>query len=135
VPHGHPLAGRSHVDLARLARHPLLLEPRGTPFRDELDQQAAAAGIELEVQAEIDGITLLTALAFEGHGAAMVPATAAPPWIEISCQRIAVDGLSPRSVGLAVPRRGRLSAPARAVRDAIVELVASTDQEGVHPAV
>ena len=44
-----------------------------------------------------------------------------------------VDGLTPRSVGLAAPRRGRLSAPARAVRDVIRDLVAATEQPGVHP--
>jgi DNA-binding transcriptional LysR family regulator len=89
----------------------------------------------MRVRAEIDGIRLLTSLAFEGFGPAMVPATAAPSWIEMACRRVAVDGLTPRSVGLATPRRGRLSAPAREVRTAIRELVAASDQEGVHPTV
>jgi hypothetical protein len=44
-----------------------------------------------------------------------------------------VDGLTPRSVGLATPRRGRLSAPALAVRAAIRELVLATEHDGVHP--
>src|ERR671912_548342 len=100
VPHGHPLADCEHVELRELADHELLLEPRGTPFRDELDQQ---------------------------------PATAAPDRIEMSCHRLRVDGLAPRSVGLAVPRRGRLSAPAGAVRAAIGELVGCAELDGVHP--
>ncbi|MGH9111535.1 MAG: LysR family transcriptional regulator [Acidimicrobiales bacterium] len=133
VPHGHPLAERERVDLRELADHELLLEPRGTPFRDELDLQAAAAGVALRAQAEIDGIGLLTSLAFERYGAAVLPATAAPDWIEMTCHRVRVDGLAPRSVGLAVPRRGRLSVPARAVRDAIGEQVARAGQAGVHP--
>jgi DNA-binding transcriptional LysR family regulator len=87
----------------------------------------------MDVRAEIDGIRLLTSLAFEGFGPAMVTATAAPPWIEMRCRRVAVDGLTPRSVGLATPRRGRLSAPARAVRAAIRELVLATEHDGVHP--
>jgi DNA-binding transcriptional LysR family regulator len=135
APHGHPLAAEARVTLADLAKHPLLLEPQGTAFRDELDIEAARIGVEMEVRAEIDGIRLLTSLAFEGFGPAMVPATAAPPWIEMACRRVAVDGLTPRSVGLTVPRRGRLSAPARAVRTAIRELVAASDLEGVHPTV
>jgi DNA-binding transcriptional LysR family regulator len=133
VPRTHPLAQRERVDLVELAGYDLLLEPRGTPFRDELDGQAAAAGIELRAQAEIDGITLLTALAFEGFGAGIVPATAAPDRMEVSCLRVGIAGLAPRSVGLASARRGRLSAPACAVCAAIRELVAQADQEGVHP--
>jgi DNA-binding transcriptional LysR family regulator len=133
VPHGHPLADCEHVGLRELADHELLLEPRGTPFRDELDQQAAAAGVAMRAQAEIDGIGLLASLAFERYGAAVLPATAAPDRIEMSCHRLRVDGLAPRSVGLAVPRRGRLSAPAGAVRAAIGELVGCAELDGVHP--
>jgi LysR family hydrogen peroxide-inducible transcriptional activator len=90
--------------------------------------------VALEAQAEVDGIRLLTNLAFEGFGPAIVPATAAPPWTAATCRRLPVDGLAPRSVGLAKTRRGRLSAPARAVREAIHELVADADQAGLHPA-
>ena len=36
---------------------------------------------------------------------------------------IAVDGLQPRSVGLAQRRRGLLSSPAAAVRDLLLEVV------------
>ena len=133
APHGHPLAAHDRVSLAALADHALLVEPRGTAFRDELDVEAARIGLEMDVRAEIDGIRLLTSLAFEGFGPAMVTATAAPPWIEMRCRRVAVDGLTPRSVGLATPRRGRLSAPARAVRAAIRELVLATEHDGVHP--
>ena len=133
APHGHPLAAHDRVSLAALAHHALLVEPRGTAFRDELDVEAARIGLEMDVRAEIDGIRLLPSLAFEGFGPAMVTATAAPPWIEMRCRRVAVDGLTPRSVGLATPHRGRLSAPARAVRAAIRELVLATEHEGVHP--
>jgi DNA-binding transcriptional LysR family regulator len=133
APRGHPLAEHARVDLADLAGYALLLEPQGTPFRDELDDEAARIGVVMEVRAEIDGIRLLTSLAFEGFGPAMVPATAAPPWIEMACRRVAVDGLTPRSVGLATPRRGRPSAPARAVRAGIRDLVRMSAQEGVHP--
>jgi LysR family hydrogen peroxide-inducible transcriptional activator len=133
VPFSHPLADRGHVALADLAEHELLLEPRGTPFRDELDQEASRLGIEMRAQAEIDGIGLLAWLVFQGYGAAILPATAASGWIEMSCRRIAVGGLSPRSVGIAMPGRGRPSAPARAVRTAIRDLVAGADQVGVRP--
>jgi DNA-binding transcriptional LysR family regulator len=132
APQHHPLAARDRVTLGELAEHPLLLEPQGTPFRDELDDEMARSGLAVRPQAEIDGIRLLTSLAFEGFGAAVVPATAAPSWDEATCRRVRVEGLAPRSVGLATLRRGRLSAPARAVRAAVRELVQSTEQEGVH---
>src|SRR5262245_2875211 len=133
VPFAHPLASREHVELADLAEHELLLEPRGTPFRDELDHEASRLGVEMRAQAEIDGVSLLAWLASQGYGAAILPATAASGWIDVSCRRIAVGGLSPRSVGIAIPRRGRPSAPARPVRAAIRELVEAADQEGLHP--
>ncbi|HET6953216.1 MAG TPA: LysR family transcriptional regulator [Acidimicrobiales bacterium] len=131
APRDHPIAERERIDLVDLARHELLLEPRGTAFRDELDDEAAAVGAHLRAQAEIDGIRLLTSLAFEGFGAAVVPATAAPAWFESRCRRVRVDGLAPRAVGLATPRRVRLSAPARAVRTALLDTVAAADLEGV----
>jgi len=131
APLDHPLARHERLTLAELAEHELLLEPQGTAFRDVLDDEAARAGVSMRPQAEIDGIRLLSSLAFEGFGAAVVPATAARPWFDTRCRRVPVDGLAPRSVGIAVPRRGRLSAPARAVRTAIRDLVAASDQEGV----
>jgi DNA-binding transcriptional LysR family regulator len=133
APLDHPLAAEATIDLARIGDHPLLLEPQGTAFRDQLDDAVRTVGVTLDVQAEIDGIRLLTSLAFDGFGPAMVPATAAPAWMRAACRRVSVNGLTPRSVGLAVPRRGRLSAPARAVRDLIRDLVAATEQPGVHP--
>jgi DNA-binding transcriptional LysR family regulator len=132
VPGDHPLAERRRIDLEELAHHRILLEPQGTPFRDELDRAAANAGVVLQAQAEVDGIRLLTTLAFEGFGPAIVPATAAPPWIDATCRRVAVSGLLPRSVGLARNQRGRISAPARAVQEAIRDIVVDADQTGIH---
>lgn len=133
APTHHALATRRCIDLNELARHDLLLEPQGTPFRDELDDEATRAGVTLRTRAEVDGIRLLTMLAFEGFGPAVVPTTAAPPWVDTACRRIAVEGLMPRSVGLARAQRGRLSVPARAVRDAVRTLVERADVPGIHP--
>ena len=78
VPDGHPLYRTTPVTLAELAEHPLLLEPRGTAFRDELEAEAVRDGVTLDAQAEVDGMRLLATLAFEGFGPAILPATAAP---------------------------------------------------------
>jgi DNA-binding transcriptional LysR family regulator len=135
APLGHPLAGRGRVPFTDLGDHDLLLEPRGTSFRDELDAEASAAGITLRPRAEVDGLRLIATLAFQGFGAAIVPATAAPHWLAGSWERVAVDGLARRSVGLARRRRGFLSAPARALREAVQQtvLLESGELEGVHP--
>lgn len=135
APDTHPLARRDRVTLAELADHELLLEPTGTAFRDELDAEAAAAGVTLRSRAEVDGLRLIATLAFQGFGAAVVPATAAPHWLAGSWVRVAVDGLARRSVGLARRRRGLLSAPARALHD-VVEAVATDERvriDGIHP--
>ncbi len=135
APIGHPLAGRGRVHLRDLADHELLLEPKGTSFRDELDTEAASVGITLRPRAEVDGLRLIATLAFQGFGAAITPATAAPRWLEGQWERVAVDGLARRSVGLARRKRGLLSAPARALREAIRHTVQNEagDMEGVHP--
>ena len=134
APIDHPLASRESVTLEELATHPLLLEPPGTSFRDELDQAVAKMGITLQPLAEVDGLRLIASLAFEGFGPAIVPATAAPRWLEGQWCRVPVGGLSQRTVGVARRRRGRLSAPARAVHDALLEVVRQEGSSltGVH---
>jgi len=125
VPADHALAGRAEVPLAEVAAHGLVLEPRGTAFRDELDRAAAEADVELQPVAEVDGMTLVASLAFRGFGPAILPITATleePPggWV-----RVHVPELRHREVGLARRRSGRLAAPARATRDVLQELVAA----------
>lgn len=136
VPDDHPLAAFDRVSLADLAEHPLLLEPSGTAFRDELDRQAKAAGIVLQAKAEVDGLRLIATLAFQGFGAAIVPATAAPAWLEGTWRRVPIDGLTRRSVGLARRQRGLLSALARALHDAVTTVVEADGErlDGVHRA-
>ena len=80
VTHGdHPLAGRGEMPLAELATHRLLLPPAGSALRRVLDRAARSVGVQLHAQAEIDGVRLLATLAVDGHGAAIVPATASRP--------------------------------------------------------
>ncbi len=134
APPDHPLAALPTVGLRDLADHDLLLEPVGTAFRDVLDEQAAAAGVRLRARAEVDGMRLLASLVIAGFGAAVLPSSAIPPLptgAEPAWKSIAVDGLEPRSVGLAQRRRGLLSSPAAAVRDLVFEVV--REQAGEQP--
>lgn len=119
APPGHPLAKRRTVTLAQAAKHPLLLPPRGTALRDELDAAATAAGTELVAQAELDGPHLLASLVGRGIGAAVLPATAT-----VDAHAVVLHGLPRRVVGLATRRRAVLSAPARAVRAVLANVVA-----------
>jgi DNA-binding transcriptional LysR family regulator len=140
VPGGNDLAFAAddtsfahEVSFAELAEHRLVLEPKGTAFRDELDRAAAEAGVELRPLAEVDGMTLVASLAFQGFGPAILPTTATldePPgdWV-----RVHVPELRHRDVGLARRRSGRLAAPARATRELLHELVA--EEAPKHPGV
>jgi len=134
APTDHPLAQHADIAFADLAGHPLLLEPEGTTFRDVLDEQAARAGFELEAQAEVDGMRLLASLAFQGFGATLVPASAAPASLQGEWVRIPVVGVQGRVVGLATRRRGMASASGRALRDVLVEVIAreADGQTGIH---
>lgn len=121
----HPLAGRTSVTLADLADVPLLLEPPGTGFRDDLDADAARAGVTLTPQAEVDGMRLLASLAYQGFGAAILPASAVVEWSDGSWSTVAIEGTTPRGVGLATPRRGHLSAPTRSTIEVVRSVIAA----------
>jgi LysR family hydrogen peroxide-inducible transcriptional activator len=124
APVAHPLAAHDRLDLSDLAHVPLLLEPPGTGFRDHLDADASRCGVTLESQAEVDGMRLLASLAYQGFGAALLPASAVVDWSDGSWRVVPLDGTTRRGVGLALPRRGRQSAPARATVEVLREVVA-----------
>ncbi len=127
VPGTHALATADRISLRDLADIPVLLEPPGTGFRDDLDADAARVGVTLVPQAEIDGMRLLASLAYQGIGPAILPASAIVEWTNGSWRAIPLDETTPRAVGLATPRRARLSAPARAT----IELVRRTVEADV----
>lgn len=123
APVDHVLSERASIRLADLTDHGLVLEPRGTAFRDELDQAANALGVALTPLAEVDGMTLVASLAFRGFGPAILPTSAmlhepAGAWVQRP-----IEDLRPRSVGLARRRAGRLAAPARVVAELVRRLV------------
>ena len=132
----HPLAGRDEVSFKELDGLELLMAAPNTAYRNELDAAASAAGITLIPKAELDGIRLMASLTFEGHGPAIVPATAIPQWLpRVVWRPIAISGLPRRRVGVATRRRGLPAAPARALaevlRDVCIE--GTRTQPGVYP--
>jgi len=94
----HHLARYDSLPLAELSHEPLMLPPLGTALRRVIDRAASNVGAELVPQVEIDGVRLLTSLAFEGYGAAIVPATSVPRWLRGDFKRIAVPELPRRDI-------------------------------------
>jgi molybdate transport repressor ModE-like protein len=130
----HKLAGIEQMTLAELAHEPLLLPPLGTALRRIIDRAASSAGVEMTAQAEIDGVRLLASLAFDGYGAAIVPATAVPRWLKGEFSRVAVPELPQRVVGWVQRRRPAPGAPSRALQGVLREQVTERGprQPGVH---
>ena len=130
----HPWAGNQELSLLRVAGEPLLLPPKGTAMRRILDKAAASVGTTLRPQSEIDGVRLLTSLAMEGYGAAIVPCTAAPRWLKGDYTRINVPELPRRVVGWVQRRRPAPGAPTRALLKTMREVLETGGplQHGVH---
>lgn len=136
APDDHPLLRLDRQPtLADVAEHELLLAAPGTAFRNQIDDVFAAAGLTLRAKAEVDGLRLLASLAFQGFGATILPATAAPPWVTGPWKRLTMPGLGRRTVGLATRRRALPSAPAQAAADLIVDVIAANSRltEGIQP--
>lgn len=135
APLDHPLAAKASLPIHALAEHELILPPPGASIRVDLDHAAAAAGVALRAKAEVDGIRLIASMAFEGYGAAVVPSTAVPRWLQGDFRVVTIDGLAPRRVGLGRRRRGLPSAPTRAVIDVLQAVVRERagEKAGVHP--
>lgn len=130
----HHLADYDSITLAELSTEPIMLPPLGTALRRVIDRAAAGVGVELQPQVEIDGVRLLTSLAFEGFGAAIVPATAVPRWLRGDFKRVAVPEMPRRVVAWVQRRRPTLSAPSRALAAVLRDVVASqgAKQPGVY---
>jgi DNA-binding transcriptional LysR family regulator len=123
VPEGHKLFGFERLTMNNLHNVPLLLPPTGTSYRHELDDAADVADVSLVAQAEIDGVRLITSMAFDGVGVAVVPATAVPAHLSGPWKALPLDGIEPRHVGIVQRRRGMLSAPARALLAVMMTVV------------
>jgi DNA-binding transcriptional LysR family regulator len=123
IPEGHKLFSRDRLDMTHLHNIPLLLPPTGTSYRHELDDAADIADVSLIAQAEIDGVRLITSMAFDGVGVAVVPATAVPGHLSGPWKALALEGIAPRHVGVVQRRRGMLSAPARALLVVLLQVI------------
>ena len=134
APEGHPLAGQSTISIEQLAGHAVMLTPRGTTFRDAIDQELAASGVRLTAAAEVAGLRLLASLAYQGYAPALLPASAVSGYPEGGWSLVHVEGLARRSVGLVRNRRTTPSMPTRAATDVILDVIReiAPHQPGIH---
>jgi LysR family hydrogen peroxide-inducible transcriptional activator len=124
VPRSSALGDVEHeIELANIGDLFLFLPPRGTSFRDLLDDAAAKAGVKLVARAELDGLRLIASLVISGDGASILPATAVPTHLQGETKPIRVRGLPRRKVGVALRKRGLPGAPARAFLEVLHDLV------------
>ncbi len=130
APAGHALSRRRSVTLPDVARYRLLLPPRGTAFRADLDAAAEAAGTILQPEAELDGVRLTASMVFQGFGVAVLPATAVSSWQATDQWRaVPLKDLRPRQVGVVQRRRGLPSAPARALLEILRDTVVNEAEQ------
>lgn len=134
IPPDDRLAGRKVVAMADLDGRQLLLPASGTVFREEIDLAARAAGVTLDAKVELDGVRLIASLNFKGFGPAILPATGTAD-VADDFTVVQVGGLPRRRVGVMLRKRGRPSAPARALLEVLDQVVAQNlgRQYGLHP--
>jgi LysR family hydrogen peroxide-inducible transcriptional activator len=114
------------VGLAELVEYPLILPVQNTAYRDELDRAARASNVTMRPIAEVDGVRLIAALVAEGHGAAVLPATAVRGWPDDLCYLRNIRDLPPRTIGVARPTTAASHAAIRAVQASIADLISKS---------
>lgn len=131
-----PLSLRADLSVADLADLELLLPLPGTAFRDELDAAASSHGVTLRARAEMDGIRLISSLVFEGHGPAILPASAVPRYLRAQWVPMPVSGLPRRRIGVAHRAKRVASPPLSAALAVLRSVVADPTErpEGIMPA-
>jgi DNA-binding transcriptional LysR family regulator len=122
------------VTIEELAKHEVMLTPTGTTYRDTLDAEFAAAGLRLRPKVEIDGLRLLTSLAYQGYAPALLPASAASGIPAGNWALVRIEGLERRSVVLTRNRRTTPSLPVQATREQLREVIRDMGphQPGIH---
>lgn len=124
IPSTHHLAHKKSVKVVDLDQMDLLLPPRGIPFRDLLDTLAKRSKATLGIVAEVDGIRLISSMAFDGYAPAIIPATAVPHYLRGAWITVPVEDLPNRRIGISKRKRALDSAPATALLSLLDEVFA-----------
>ncbi|NNN13383.1 MAG: LysR family transcriptional regulator [Acidimicrobiaceae bacterium] len=122
VDKSHRLASANEISVADLANVKLVIPPKGTGFRDELDAVAATHGVKIASKAEVDGLRLIAALAMDGFGPAILPSSSIPEHQMDHLKSIAIKDLAPRRIGFARLAKSLDSAASRAVAEILTQI-------------
>ena len=117
------------VPLDVVLTHGLVLPPLSNPLRREIETAAAEQDLDVHVSVEVEGIRLLVDLVAAGAGASVLPETALPPEVH-DLQVVPIAGIPPRRLALVMSRDARLSLADRAVREALLEVLAQEGPSG-----
>jgi len=124
APAAHPLSSTRDLHIKDLEGVELILPAPHSGFRGELDHAAREAGVTLRSKADIDGLRLLAFLALRGYGPALIPATTVTD-LPDGYRTLSVSGVPLRHVGIALRKRGRPSAPTRALIDVLQQVTSA----------
>jgi DNA-binding transcriptional LysR family regulator len=91
----HHLAGTARIQIATLARQPIITTPPGTSTRRQLDESTAAVGLDVNIAVETDHREAIGPLVRAGAGVAVLPADLAD---EIAGPDVEVRSITPRVV-------------------------------------
>lgn len=119
----HDLAKKQSVTFKELSQYELLLPFPGTPIRREIDDAAAAQGVDLQPLLEIDGLRTIASLTFDGHGPSILPSTMLSQHLRNSFMAVPIEGIALRRVCLVRRRFGFPAAPVRAITALLSQVV------------
>jgi LysR family hydrogen peroxide-inducible transcriptional activator len=122
VPADLPLPPRP-LTFAELAQHGLVLPPLENPLRQEVEQAARRAGLELKIRVEVEGIRLVADLVSAGAGASVLPETAVPPEL-VNVVAMPLADMPPRRLALVTGRDTNPSLADLALRECLLRVVA-----------
>jgi DNA-binding transcriptional LysR family regulator len=117
----HP--ARTPMRLEAVLAYDLVLPPAGNPLRHEVETAAMERHCDVRVTVEVEGIRLIPDLVAAGAGASVLPETALPPEL-LGIDVVPISDMAPRRLALVTPRDARLSLADRAVRAALLDVVA-----------
>lgn len=125
LPPGHELAGRDELALSTLASENFVAMRRDYGLRELMEQVCLAAGFEPTVTVETTQLSVLHGMVGSGLGVSVLPALAAagyPHAVPL------VDAEARRELGVVWRARSRLSPPAAAFLDVLVDVAGARER-------
>jgi LysR family transcriptional regulator, nitrogen assimilation regulatory protein len=120
------------VAMSRLAAHPVVMPSPGHALRTLIDRAVTQAGADIDIAVQTNSMSLQKQLVRIGHGWTILPAAGIAADLA-SGELSAAPLFKPevwRSIALAVPRAGRISAAADVVARELAQQVRSAARQG-----